>query len=169
MTPPTWTDEEIAKLAELAGQRLSAGQISRATGRSRNAVIGMARRRGITINSERGEKLRSGITKMAEKRKGKSRPVAGFKPILIPMIDRRDTQCPFPMWAHTAESGAPDFIVCGTAKALDACYCPHHMTATHYPKQPRSLPSIVLREGFKRQGPARSGIIDFTFIDGEAA
>lgn len=44
----TWTDEQQAVLEDMAREGYSAGMVARKTGKSRNAVIGRAGRKGVS-------------------------------------------------------------------------------------------------------------------------
>lgn len=173
----TWTDEIVERMKVLWAEGLSASRVADilngefATSYTRNSVIGKIHRLDIERNYHASPKAR--IYRKRNSFEPKLLPLPKAKepvsmPRNIPMLARKDSECPFPMWAHEATPGL-DPIVCGAEKDLCEPYCTGHMKLTHNAKQPRTASTIALREGFKRPGPARSAIIDFTFVDGEAA
>ena len=133
-----WPEAMRSRLAALWPTGISAAQCAVilnaefGTSLSRNSIIGQVHRH---IN-----KRKMHAHKRARDNSGHRKPKASPPPVIqeiriaadpVPFVDRKPSQCPFPLWAHEAPTGGPDFLVCGSRRdGLDP-YCKKHMALTH--------------------------------------
>jgi len=133
----------IDRLRELTAEGYSASKIGSVLGVTRNAIIGKCHRDGIVLRGRERVKLPAPQPKPKSCKpepKISPLPIAACAPIR--MVDRADSQCPFPVWEHKAKSGFPDFLVCGAELGLTenggvASYCQAHMAITHTGSRPK--------------------------------
>jgi GcrA cell cycle regulator len=123
-----WTEERERKLAELWAQDLSAAQIARLIGATRNAVIGKVHRMGLPPRPRPAPKSRPRRVRVRRWRPAVQRMcvatqaivVSGFTPLCTLMELSRES-CRFPI----GEPGAPGFGFCGRPR-VHGPYCAEH-------------------------------------------
>lgn len=132
------------------------------TRRSRNSIIGRAKRKGLTFNSEniggpspnpdkpnqRKPKMPPSepvITKAASGPKIAATPfvprVAKVRPRHVSLLELTDHTCRWPI----SEVGAPDFCFCGNPPVEGFPYCAGHARLAYQPSRPSTRPSYQLR------------------------
>jgi GcrA cell cycle regulator len=152
-----WTDKEIDTLRELAAQNWSGRMIAEKLRRSRNAVVGKARRLGVTLCGAPGwiAQKPSALAKTSGAQSGgtahriKARATA--KPIdlpppkpppadapRVPFLALERDACRWPF----GDPGAPDFGFCGLPAAHEkTSYCAYHRGLAYYMPERRPSPS----------------------------
>jgi len=118
-----WTPEDEAALAMLWNDtKKTANEIATIMGKSRNSVIGKARRMGLDARS-------SPIKANPKTGKRKPKPVPRYRrrsEIVgkqVHFLDLGKNQCRFPMWGNDE---APSHIYCGCDTEGHSNYCPDH-------------------------------------------
>lgn len=156
MTNPNWTSEEDDSLRRFIKEGLASGQIATALGRSRNAVVGRAKRLGLVFMTQAGMRRRE----VKEQRESsaprvpsrKHQPLGGnrFKSLREKATETEAAPKELPRW--TAHSDAPEprnlslvdlewldcrwpvnnpergqeHLFCGHKRASGSSYCAHH-------------------------------------------
>ena len=110
----TWSAKEIERLRQLAAEGLRAEDIARALKRSRNAVIGCARRRKITLLYRQYDDLPPWPGSEATQRAPKAPAFDSFS-----IFDLRDTTCHWPYGFR------PPYLFCGRP-VVQGAYCDEH-------------------------------------------
>lgn len=140
-----WTDDDKAKLRQLADDGLSASQACQYfPGMTRNSACGLAFRNGITFNNGRGGNFLVGgeprpkRERLArEKRQRKPRAMSQEpldepmpEPFMLELIDVNSGDCHFPF-------GDTNYKFCGLPTAFDKSYCRWHSAIVYNPPQER--------------------------------
>lgn len=124
----TWTEERVAELRRLAGDRFSARVIAyKLGGVTRNAVIGKAARLGVKFNSQ------GRLAGCFAKKVPPSRPIVPAEPPPwepeapppgpgVPMRAATSSHC---RWIPGEPAGI-DTLYCGAPRIEGASYCAHH-------------------------------------------
>lgn len=133
--PYPWDDGTIQRLGELWDEGLSAAEIGRRLGVSKNAVVGKARRLGLP---ERESPIKRGVP-AAPKQAPRKRRVATLPklasvavvsrepapppaPIIVPRLVSHRSPCQWPF----GEPGTREFRFCGSPQKLGSPYCADH-------------------------------------------
>lgn len=129
-----WTDEQVEELKRLWDQGLTTGEIGKALGVSKNAVVGKAHRLGlngrpspIKRNEEETEAVAEPVEKSAEPKKSVKtaavkKPVEKEKKKLFTVNDLTSSSCRWPIGDPKDE----DFHFCGKEALPDKPYCAEH-------------------------------------------
>lgn len=141
-----WTSERTELLVKLlADDKLSAADIAKRIGCSRNAVLGKTHRLGLNKVQQRADAEEIAMAREARKARKNAAARARYVPtsqlpqearakqapqftgsLHLPFSDLRNfsqldaNQCRF------IEGGSPDFLCCGTETLPGASYCGHH-------------------------------------------
>lgn len=132
----TWTDERIAELMKLWQQGLSAAEIGRELGVSKNAVVGKAHRlklpsRPSPIKRQPGGPRRRSTPRPKAARRKAAKPKSGPRlrsrpapvaPRPVMRLDPKGSKCLWPI----GDPGDPDFHFCGEISVEGKPYCPDH-------------------------------------------
>ena len=163
-----WDEKKLARLLELAnaGGRSAVGiaaVLSAEYGEpcTRNAVLGRLYRMELrdpacrmrTKAPRRKYNTRANPVDIPEAMKPPPAPEPVSEAEKVPpvrLLDRRDTQCPYPCDEYTW----PDFLSCGAAKDITEKYCAAHMRLTH---NASAKPNPVKTEGKWRRVAIASG------------
>lgn len=147
----SWPDELSGRLKQLWADGLSASRIGVIIGKSRNAVIGRARRLELPPRAPRKNPM-----ELAERRKrpsGYQRYVAkhGPKPKVRPMEPIEE---PVPLnipFAEIADHGQckflygdGPFLACGHPTAESSSYCAYHHRLCWHPRDEKARPYPVI-------------------------
>lgn len=125
MTDP-WPPEAIEAMRHMADERLSATQAAKKLGKSRNAVLGMAQRRGIKFHATRWTGVDPYLGPPRPPPKPRPKPLP--KPVIpseapesrgLGMLDLGPMNCRWPF-------GDRDYTFCGAAIKEHSPYCEHH-------------------------------------------
>lgn len=139
IVPPTdWSVEEDNTLILLIGKGKSALQISSVIGRTRSAICGRAKRKGLKFKGGHAGGGKRAVAEPAKAKRGDNlramaivhkRAVLKAVPIdvepsgeLVALVDLRPGQCKFPI----GDPLQPGFGFCGAAQAIGFVYCGHH-------------------------------------------
>lgn len=109
---PVWTDDKVSELRTLAAKRLSATQIGKAMGKTRNSVIGSARRNNIEIKGNSHRK--PSLPKV-------QRPAFSVSAATA-IWSLKTNQCRWPM----EDPSDPSFRFCPWDQMYGKSYCKHH-------------------------------------------
>lgn len=146
-----WTEDKLEKIKGLVTEQLSARQIGERLGVSRNAIIGVCRRKGIMLN---GAMFSVGLEPRLQRRPPQQRivfrlppkPQERSRPHLLPdpklrcdVFALNSERCHFPLWGEDLPAFKDQFY-CGSPTQADSAYCHTHHTLTHklIYDQPRS-------------------------------
>ena len=111
---PIWKPIDLDTLRRMADEGANAREIAKAIGKSRNAVIGQARRKGILL-------LGAEYPKRAEKPQIKLKPQ--IKPVaMVLLLDATNNQC---RWIDGIADGS-NTEVCGCQVILGTSWCAEH-------------------------------------------
>lgn len=135
-----WTDDEIAKLKQLASEGLKTSDIGKQIGKNRSQVIGMARRKHIALifarpvknDSSHIRRRAAAAAYMRSYRNStsvspyKARSPASPKPkplstFVLTIYDLRDGLCKFP-----SNEDRPPYRYCGQECELGTSWCEQH-------------------------------------------
>lgn len=170
-----WTDERIERLKKLVAEKMTATEIAKRLGGgiSRCAVIGQAKRRGLTLQGPQSTAARLRDGRQLGDRRGNRKPhkppaprsPGASKPKLpVPPKYAPIEQAPSPIaqrctllelteftcrWPH-GTPGTPDFYFCGAGSMPGLPYCTQHHRMAYRPASPR--PISAYREQFRRAG-----------------
>lgn len=143
--PILWTEKELETTTEMWKAGCSARDIANRIGKSRNAVLGMLFRRGITRPSwsrMSDVMLRHRIKgrKIAKEKAAKVRdnptPPKGVTPLLRPLLELGACQCRYPYGGH-ADPGEMRF--CAILCSGPGVYCSYHAKICYTsPAKPKS-------------------------------
>ena len=131
-----WTEERVARLRELVDDGLTAEQIRKIIGVTRNAVIGKMVRCGFQSRNKPFAKPRDRVTrKPAEPKMEPPMPDPTPQQPRSPvhMLDLTLSTCRFPMWGFHEE---PNFLHCGAQVAKGSVYCAKHGRVCYQTPQP---------------------------------
>ena len=125
-----WTDEQVEELKRLWNEGLTTGDIGKALGVSKNAVVGKAHRLGLNSRPSpirRGEEEINAVEEEApvvEAKETKKSPkkVEKAKEKLFTVNDLTSTSCRWPIGDPKDE----DFHFCGKKVRLGQTYCEEH-------------------------------------------
>ena len=125
-----WTDERVTTAERLASEGLSAGQIAKQLGCTRNTVIGKLRRLSLALKG----------VQVQPRRTVSHAPMPVFKPASIPETPRnpcslheRGRGCAFPI----SGAGADTLFCAGYTGGKP--YCPTHQAVMYEPPKPPSV------------------------------
>jgi hypothetical protein len=127
-----WSAEDVEKLARLRGEGRSAIEISREIGKTRDAILGKARRLGLPLapGVEPRWNPNTPKHKNGKNRKRRRRPkpklTLQHQPLYagpVPLLDRKDDQCP-----DILDVRAPNGLamVCARTRAPKSVWCAQH-------------------------------------------
>jgi hypothetical protein len=129
----TWTDAKLRELARLWQRGDSASEIGRQISKTKNAVIGMARRQGLPPRESpiRPRKPAAPTPMPPKLHDGKATFVAA-RPLKLAKPTKSTRSCLFPMWPDGAD---PTHEYCGKRVQPGSSYCKqHHAICYHVPK-----------------------------------
>ena len=112
-----WTDEQVEELKRLWDKGLTTGEIGKALGVSKNAVVGKAHRLGL---NSRPSPIRRGEDDTAAANTSTQQPVEKKK--LFTVNDLTSSSCRWPIGDPKDE----DFHFCGKEALPDKPYCAEH-------------------------------------------
>lgn len=117
MTWVPWPEEKKERLSELWAKGHLAREIAEMMDTTKGAVVGQANRMGLVAR-------RAGFQP-----KPAPAPVSASEPALsapsgaVHLLDRTESQCKFPLWAHDE---APTMMYCPAQRERDQPYCRSH-------------------------------------------
>ena len=126
-----WTDEQVEELKRLWDKGLTTGEIGKALGVSKNAVVGKAHRLGLNSRPSpirRGDEDAGNTTAPAAEKKKTVKAAAAPKDTkkevkkLFTVNDLTSTSCRWPIGDPKDE----DFHFCGKETLPDKPYCAEH-------------------------------------------
>lgn len=129
----TWTDAKLRELERLWARGDSASQIGRQIGKTKGAVIGMARRRKLPPRKSpiRTRDPKPPAPMPPKLHDGKTTFVAA-RPLKLAKPTAAARTCLFPMWPDGAD---PTHEYCGKRVQPGSSYCKtHHAICYHVPK-----------------------------------
>lgn len=124
-----WTPENIDRIRAMAGDGLSASQIAgQIGGISRNAIVGVGFRHGITFHGGPGggRPAGSGVPLARKPAVDPTTPVQTV-PRMVTFDDLQHGECRYPF-------GNRDFTFCALPVLEGGSYCRQHMTITRQPR-----------------------------------
>lgn len=136
-----WSKDEVERAEALWNDGLSGTQVARAigNGKTRNAVIGLARRRGwvsrgprtITPARPRAPRLPSSAPVVSVRREVEppSPPLTLENGDRVTILTINARMCAFPI----GDPSDADFHFCGTPPRVGSIYCAPHHVLTHQP------------------------------------
>jgi len=122
---PKASDEEINRIEELLlTKKYSGKQIGELMGRSKGSVMGIIWRtpklKAIGFPNPPGFKKK----RLPAAKKFVPEPVVQIGP--RPLLQLREGQCKFPMWAHNVKPAVEDMLFCSDAQIANSSYCDKH-------------------------------------------
>lgn len=144
-----WDDELIKKLKGLREQKLSAGEIAKEMGITRNAVIGKLARLGLMKNGTVKVAIPKETIAVAKQPRAPNRtivfdpppppvvaprplPVTPITPTAIHILDLQDHHCRAVLDGRAADGLS---LYCGAPKAGGSSYCATHLGLYYQPKE----------------------------------
>jgi GcrA cell cycle regulator len=135
----SWNEEMDAILKRMAAEKATAAQIGEAVGKTRNAVIGRAHRKGVKLLSPKlnqSQRVRS-VTParvVFVKKKEPWAPPTGERPkAQVITLAFKSAKCKWPI-GHPGEA---DFKFCEAATVPGCPYCPEHRLIAYQPPRER--------------------------------
>ena len=131
-----WTDEQVEELKRLWNEGLTTGDIGKALGVSKNAVVGKAHRLGLNSRPSpirRGEEEiintveQNASAVEAKETKKSPKKVEKAKEKLFTVNDLTSTSCRWPIGDPKDE----DFHFCGKEALPGKPYCPEHAAVAY--------------------------------------
>lgn len=155
MSAASWAPAEIEMLRTLAAEKLSAADIGDRLGKTRNMVIGKARRAGIVLLHKQHEPLKpwndrrraAERERIARKRRiappsqrvirdtklrAQSKPKAKVAPFTVTLEQLQFGMCKYP------EGDRVPFVFCGAAAEDGGSYCNFHASLCYREPPPRT-------------------------------
>jgi len=146
-----WTDERTDLLKKLVADKMSASEIGRALGITKNMVSGKCRRLGIklcSIDKPTGPRARF------ERMERAKAAAAALKPVLdandpgpmqyLKIWEMKRGVCHWPLWGKT--TAFEDKRFCGRKAVQKSVYCAEHKhMAGEFYRQRRAAPSFALK------------------------
>lgn len=118
-----WTPEDEEALKTLWNEaKKTANEIAGIMGKSRNSIIGKARRMGLSARTS-PIKIKPGNRAGRPKKDAAARRRAAIVGDNVHFLDLGKGQCRFPMWGNDE---APSHIYCGCDTEGHSNYCPDH-------------------------------------------
>jgi hypothetical protein len=120
-----WTEEQDATLRRLAAERYSSGKAAQEMGKTRSAVMGRAKRLGVTFQGLRDKK--HSLRAKAPTFKPGVLPKELADPattVPVPIWLLTENRCRWPLWLHMSRP-TPESLYCGLSTS-GRRYCEHH-------------------------------------------
>ena len=117
--PRPWTAEAVGRLRELAGEGLSSEAIGKQLGKSKNSIIGCARRRGIALTYRQYPSIPDWPPAQLLRTEQNFEQPKPAKPFTFGITELQSGQCRWP-------KGDSNFTFCGAPQVPGYSYCASH-------------------------------------------
>jgi hypothetical protein len=143
----TWSKEEIEKAAKLVASGMTASEVGKQIGRSRNSVIGAMHRNGVAFNSHVTKDRAVKRAARPSKPKAAPQPKASKPlPVQVGMVIKKDSK-PVPLMdaryfecryiVHSNHDEPFKTLCCGNQTHRGSSWCKTHYNIVFMPRPPK--------------------------------